>query len=510
MPSTMGGESIDAPFACQYRKFGEPAIMIASSPESRSVSETASGLCCRYFHDDGADHRETDDYIEMLNLLRGRGGTLRIDRRGLVDYLTFGHSIGPRTLVEDIGMAFPEALQKHARAESPSMPGTFPDASGTAGSSAQWIRTVGLHLEEAIDRLLASSVRPALLLSGGYDSTLLACRIVARGQALSTWSVGFGPSDRGAGMAGRVAAWLGTRHRHLVLAPEAVAARLPATLRRLGLPSGNPSVMATDLAAETIAPEADVLFSGLGSDELFGGHVKHIFARYWPVMKYLAALNAWRKTRSRAGRRYAKRILDEFAEGYRSFYHLLTPKILGELTAPSRTPGQRYPQAASQFDLIGRDVFEIDQNCWLLSGILAQAARLADANGIRLALPFCDPTLRAAMQHLPLRYKVKGLTGKWILRQAYRGEIPAWVENQTRSGFSLPMDQWLRGPLKRLVLEYLNDDVVRSRGLFDPVVLKGLVNRHLEGRADISLPIWSLITLEVWFREFIDISECDK
>jgi asparagine synthase (glutamine-hydrolysing) len=106
--------------------------------------------------------------------------------------------------------------------------------------------------------------------------------------------------------------------------------------------------------------------------------------------------------------------------------------------------------------------------------------------------------------------KVKGREGKRVLREACRGMVPAWVFKKGRRGFTLPMDAWLRGPLKGLLDDYLAPAVIAKRGIFRPEEVGRMVKAHTEGKADLSLQLWGLITLEVWQRIFLDEEQPEK
>jgi asparagine synthase (glutamine-hydrolysing) len=121
-----------------------------------------------------------------------------------------------------------------------------------------------------------------------------------------------------------------------------------------------------------------------------------------------------------------------------------------------------------------------------------------------LALPFCADEIVELGARIPLSFKVRRLDAKWLLRQVASDVLPAWVLKGRRSGFTLPIAGWFRGPLRHLLDTYLDNKVIEQRGLFSPEAVRDLVRAHLEGAADLSLPLWALVTLEVWQQIFLD------
>ena len=102
------------------------------------------------------------------------------------------------------------------------------------------------------------------------------------------------------------------------------------------------------------------------------------------------------------------------------------------------------------------------------------------------------------------RLKLRGLRRKYILKKAAESLLPRDVVWRKKAGFGAPIRAWLRGPLKPLVDEMLSEDVVRSRGLFQPEEVRRVVEANLSGREDFNLQVLQLLTLEMWQREFLD------
>jgi asparagine synthase (glutamine-hydrolysing) len=105
---------------------------------------------------------------------------------------------------------------------------------------------------------------------------------------------------------------------------------------------------------------------------------------------------------------------------------------------------------------------------------------------------------------LPATYKLRGLTTKYLLKNALKGLLPA--ENLTRNkmGFGVPIGRWFRGELKSFLAETILSERALGRGYFKPEVVNRLVDQHANGRRDYAHQLWTFLMLELWHQEFID------
>ena len=130
--------------------------------------------------------------------------------------------------------------------------------------------------------------------------------------------------------------------------------------------------------------------------------------------------------------------------------------------------------------------------------------RVAMANGVEVRVPLLDPELVDLAARLPVQYKQRGGTGKWILREAMRPYLPPEVLRRPKAGFGAPIRNWLRGPLAPLVDDLLSTHSLESRGLFDPAGVWRLIGLDRDQRYDASYTIFSLMCIELWCRIFVD------
>lgn len=365
------------------------------------------------------------------------------------------------------------------------------------------------HARDLMKRKLAAAVQQdvgdgsapvGVLLSGGLDSTLLLSLLRAGGRTVWTYAVGFDGEADESSDAEFAAGHFRSRHITLILRPHDVEALLWKVTRATGCPSGNPSSLALYLAADTARSQVERLFSGIGSDEIFCGHRKHALARYWSAARPLLNLVRYGLRQRREYRRFGSGPVKHYDDLYAFFAEDQVQCLLKErLRAP-------HPYSCKGFANGNREqtVFLTDLFLWLAGGVLPQSTAVAEACGISLKTPFCSAAMVELAARIPLHLKVRGNTGKWILRQAFSEALPARVLKKSRRGFTLPLGKWLRGPLTPMLDRYLNPEVLRSRSLLDPESVFRMIQIHRSGRMDLSLPLWALISLEVWQRIFID------
>jgi asparagine synthase (glutamine-hydrolysing) len=126
------------------------------------------------------------------------------------------------------------------------------------------------------------------------------------------------------------------------------------------------------------------------------------------------------------------------------------------------------------------------------------------AHGLEVRAPLLDRRVVEFAASLPLRMKLRGLTGKVLLRRVARERLPALILKRRKMGFAVPIDRWLRGELREMAHDLLLDGRARSRGLFRSDQVARLLREHEEGRAHLHPQLWALLVLELWHREFVD------
>ena len=154
-------------------------------------------------------------------------------------------------------------------------------------------------------------------------------------------------------------------------------------------------------------------------------------------------------------------------------------------------------------DAVGRLLY-FDQRTYLPS-LLTRLDKVSMAASIEARVPFLDYRLVEWSYKLSSRVKIRRFVNKWIVKKASEQWLPDEIVYRKKFGFDVPLDQWLKNR-KALggYLDVLTDDTYRSRGYFDPRVVESLIKEHVSGASDHTELLWSLLNLELWWRQFID------
>lgn len=375
-------------------------------------------------------------------------------------------------------------------------------------------------LEESIRRELVSDVPLGVLLSGGIDSRLVATLAAGHVDQLRTFTLGFGTrraDERAAAHA--VAEALGSRHRDEVLDAGEAADALPGLLVANDEPGQ--SLLQTHFVSRLARRDVTVVLSGLGGDELFSGYPAHVVVNMLAQLDRIpAALRAplLDLTRVLPGRRskrlraFAEMGTDEAAA--RILLHqtdaplrrdLLASEIRAsvDLDAPIRHLERHYERAASTHPL--NRLLYVYVKTYLTDELLRASDAMSMLHGLELRPPWLDHRLVEYAMVMPAHHKMRLWEGKRIVRGLAGDLLPVDVARGKR-GFAPPLNQWLRGPLAAQVRELLSDASVRSRGVFDPVAVRRLLDEHARGNDRAVQPVMMIYSFEAWARGWLDQS----
>ena len=141
---------------------------------------------------------------------------------------------------------------------------------------------------------------------------------------------------------------------------------------------------------------------------------------------------------------------------------------------------------------------------YLPNDLLVKVDIATMANSLEARSPFLDHHVIEFAASLPEKYKLRGFTTKYLLKQILRKLLPAENLDRRKMGFGVPIGHWLRGKLQPFLRETLLAEASLNRGLFRPEGVKRLVDLHTRGERDYSPQLWTLLMLELWFQRFID------
>jgi asparagine synthase (glutamine-hydrolysing) len=153
---------------------------------------------------------------------------------------------------------------------------------------------------------------------------------------------------------------------------------------------------------------------------------------------------------------------------------------------------------------------QFDQRYFLPDDILYKVDRISMAHSLEVRPPFLDDRIADFAASLPAHFKLDGSNSKRVLRDTMRGKLPHSVLSRPKMGFDIPVHDWLRGPLRSLLLDTLTQSAVEATGLFHWPAVERLIQDHLERRANFGYHLWGLITLFLWMRRWNVQLTCDE
>jgi len=384
---------------------------------------------------------------------------------------------------------------------------------------AELVEECRSRLRDSVRAHLVSDVPVGVLLSGGVDSGALAALAAQEsGEPVRTFSIGFEEQsfDELAG-ARAVAERYGTRHRELVLRPDA-ALLLPALADAFDEPFADSSALPTYLVSRLAAEDVKVALSGEGGDELFGGYYTYVAdllaervggaARAVRPLVDLLPASTRRTSLDYRAKRFARAAHLPPLERHHGWKEIFAPDVRAELTGrihawdPVSLYRDRFAETAGH-DLLTR-LQDVDFGVYLVDDLLVKTDRASMAWSLETRVPFMDPVVSDFAFSLPARHKVRGLQKKRLLRKAVEPLLPREVVHGRKRGFSIPAAAWLRGDVEPFARETLSADRLRRQGFLQPEAVTRVLDAHLVGREDLSRQLWGLLAFTLWYERHVE------
>jgi asparagine synthase (glutamine-hydrolysing) len=379
----------------------------------------------------------------------------------------------------------------------------------------------------ALDSLLKQSIREHLLsdvplgiwLSGGLDSSSLLHYAAARSSSrLKTFSISFaGRSFDESADIRRTAARYETEHQEFDVNPDSgLAGAIEQFAYYFDEPNADGGALPVWFLSRLTRQSVTVALSGEGADELFGGYLTYRADRLarrarrlpvWVLRAARAAARHWPVSDEKIGLEYMlKRFLDgclmpagrahvywngAFSDREKaSLASLPLPGALHEMLRDLSPEGDEVDA-----------YLRFDQRWYLPDDILAKVDRMSMAHSVEVRPPFLDHRIVEFAASLPDHLKVRGKAQKIVLRELMKRKLPASTLRRKKVGFDFPAHEWLRGPLRSLLLDTLSPGNAPT-GLFQRDVLEGCVRRHLNRTANLGYHLWGLMLLFLWMKRW--------
>lgn len=387
-------------------------------------------------------------------------------------------------------------------------------------------------LSEAVAQRMIADVPLGAFLSGGIDSsTVVALMQKCASRPVKTFTIGFHERDYNEAEAAKeVARHLGTEHHELYVTPGDAQSVIPNLATIYDEPFADISQIPTYLVSRFTRDHVKVALSGDGGDEAFGGYTRHFVGpRLWKAMALCPT--AVRRVGARlltsvapAGWDKAfetiNRCLPQSQHRPTPGYHVhklagllavagpedLYDRLVSRWTSPASMviggvpprpavddPAQRFTQG----DLAHRMMY-YDTMGYLPDDILVKVDRATMAVGLEARAPLLDYRVMEFSWQLPLGMKVQGGQGKRILRQILARHVPTKLVDRPKQGFVIPVDQWLRGPLRDWAEAMLDPQRLRAEGVLEPKAIRQAWNEHLSGKRTRIDGLWCILMFQAW------------
>jgi asparagine synthase (glutamine-hydrolysing) len=446
---------------------------------------------------------------ELKALLQSPWLSRRIDERSLAAYLQYGYVPDPRSILDGVAKLSPGHVV--------TVQGGVPGAPRQYWRVTPFLRQPGLRLgeEEATERLwsglqdavrshLVSDVPVGAFLSGGLDSSAVVA-IMAResGQRVKTFSVGF-REDRYNELphARQVAQWYDTDHHELLVEPNDLKA-LDELLSGFDEPFADSSAVPTYLVSRLARQHVKVVLSGDGGDEIFAGYERYQVDQRRRHLGVIGDLHLGAPLRALSA-------VLPVGGGRNTLHNLSLPRIRRYLDSMSLFPGRSVRQlfggrgAAYSMESIADPALDplsqlqdLDIKTYLPGDILTKVDRMSMANSLEARVPLLDHRLVEFACALPASLRMRSGVGKYLLKRALRGRIPAELLTRPKQGFGVPLEAWFSGSIPDFFRDQLGDSGrLATIGIERKAVQELHDGFEQTGRRDYCERLWALVVLD--------------
>jgi asparagine synthase (glutamine-hydrolysing) len=399
------------------------------------------------------------------------------------------------------------------------------------GTDSEAVDALEVLLLDAVRQQLVADVPLGAFLSGGIDSSTVVALMQAQSdRPVKTFTIGFNEEGYNeAEHAKSVARHLGTDHTELYVTPQQaldVIAKLPSLYTE---PFADSSQIPTFLVSQLARQHVSVSLSGDAGDELFGGYNRYLLThKMWQRIRFLPLSvrrlavaciyglppSAWNTLLSPlqqlipASQRQAG-VGDKLHKGagvlaspsVDALYvglvtHWQPDCLVLEAQEPS-TPLRGKPLPLTGLNEVQR-MMALDSITYLPDDILVKVDRAAMGVSLETRAPFLDHRVVEFAWQLPQHLKLRGGMGKWALRQVLYRHVPKALIDRPKVGFGVPLDSWLRGPLRGWAEDLLNESRLRQDGFFNPAPIRQKWVEHLSGQRNWQYHLWDVLMFQAW------------
>lgn len=396
------------------------------------------------------------------------------------------------------------------------------------GESETLIEELDTLLRDAVGRRMVADVALGAFLSGGYDSTTVAALMQAQSERpIQTFTIGFHEEGYNEAVHARaVAEHLGTEHTELYVTPEEAMAVIPKLPTIYDEPFSDSSQIPTFLVSQLARRHVTVSLSGDGGDELFCGYNRYVLGyQIWSKLRLLPpavrkalawglnqvpghTLDAMQRHLPQRWR--VSNLADRLPKLAEVLAHQDGESFYRDLISHAKQPDRLVLGATEPDTLLSRPdrlpnlpglrerMMYLDMMTYLSDDILTKVDRASMAVSLEARVPLLDHRLVEFAWRVPTEYKYRDGQGKWLLRQVLYRYVPKELMDRPKMGFGVPIEHWLRGPLREWAKTLLDEKRLREEGFFDPAPIRKMWQEHVSGERRWHYYLWDVLMFQAW------------
>jgi len=450
----------------------------------------------------------------------------------LAEYLAFGYITGAETMYTGIQKLMPGhtlELTEHGQPKIERYWDLTTPVDDIPRGRDYYVQKYRELLDGAVRSHLMSDVPLGMFLSGGLDSSAVAALAAkACGEQIKTFAVGYGEeSFSELGYAREVAQHIRSDHHEVRLSREEFFESLPRLIWHEDEPIVWPSSVALYFVASLARQHVTVVLTGEGSDETLAGYTRYAWTvlnsrmdRTYRAVTTGGIRNLVRKAihasplSATLHRKLDHTFLVRDGNSWPSFYYdnfysAFSAAEQDELLRPAAKAlaGDAYAGSMKAWEKSNGDMLHrllyADINSYLIE-LLMKQDQMSMAASVESRVPFLDHVLVEFTARIPAQFSLKGMAGKFVLKEGVEDLLPKSIIYRQKMGFPTPWEYWLAGPQLDDLERMLTEPRTLERGLFQPETVKRIVAEHRQKHRDHGNRIWRLINLEVWQRVMLD------
>ncbi|MFA0378574.1 asparagine synthase (glutamine-hydrolyzing) [Vibrio sp. 10N.222.54.A3] len=398
------------------------------------------------------------------------------------------------------------------------------------GSPEEAVKTLTDKLSKAVKQQAISDVPLGAFLSGGIDSTSIVALMQNQTQGqVKTFTMGFdSKAYNEAEHAKVVAKHLGTDHTEMYVTPKDAMDVIPSLHEIYDEPFADSSQIPTFLVSKLTKSKVTVALSGDGGDELFAGYNRHKLAHtMWPKVTKLPGFA--RNIAAKGIKAFSPSQLDMLNHALPPSYKM---RLLGDKFHKAANVIGAHDEAGLYLNLVSQwkkpenvvlgskepstiitsnqlsdslntshRMMALDMMTYMPDDILTKVDRASMAVSLETRVPMLDHNVVEFAWSLPLAIKLKDGVGKWPLRQMLYQYVPKKLIERPKMGFGIPLDEWLRGPLREWAEELLHPERLNKEGYFNQKLVTEAWCSHLSGKATYTQELWCVLMFQQWLSE---------